>query len=217
VEDFENIPYDHQLALFIPLTESILLRWRQWVDDDFYGDLRQVARLACWRALRTYDSQRGVMLTTYIYRCVSRDVRDAVRTYLRDHNNLLSLEEVNPDVGAAESEFGREMPEAEDWSSKIFLEHLSDEYICAAFQQLNQRDQDILAWFYGGQWSDADIATRLNMTTASVKKRRQRAVQQMRERLLPPHGSVSPPATAEKKVASKKICIARPLGRVSFL
>jgi RNA polymerase sigma factor (sigma-70 family) len=206
MEERENIPYDHPLALFIPLMESILLRWRRWVDGDFCEDLRQVARLACCRGLKTYDPQRGVLLTTHIYRCVFRDVRDAVRTYLRDHNNLLSLEEVNPDVSAAESESGQEMLGAEDWSGKIFLERLSDERICAAFQQLNQRDQDILALFYGGQWSDADIAARLKMTTVCVKKRRQRAVQQMRERLLPPpHGSVSSPATAEKEVTSKKL------------
>lgn len=204
MEERENIPYDHQLAPFIPLMESILSRWRRWVDDDFYEDLRQTAQIACWRALKTYDPQRGVLLTTYVYRCVFRDVRDAVRTYLRDRNTLLPWEEVVSDVSVTESEFGQEIPKAEDWSGKVFLERLSDERLCAAFQQLNSRDQDILALFYGGQWSDAEIAARLKMGAECVKKRRQRAVQQMRGCLSPPRGSASPPATAEKEVASKK-------------
>jgi hypothetical protein len=67
------------------------------------------------------------MLTTHVYNCVSHDVQEAAQKYRRDHDNILSWEEADPNVSAAESEFEKGI-NVEDWSSEVFFDHLSMEH-----------------------------------------------------------------------------------------
>lgn len=52
-----------------------------------------------------------------------------------------------------------------------------------ALAKLSETDAEIIIWYYWGDESDAEIATRLGITEAAARKRRQRALKKLR-RLL---------------------------------
>lgn len=175
--------FEEQVRTFTPLIEKIVSRWRQGRDYHFSEDLRQTALIACWRALQTYDASRNKSLFNYTYCCASRAARDAVRSYRRCHQNVVSfeetLEEAEPDANCLffKLEF-TETDEAFDPTLEVLIE---DEDLYWACEQLHPQDKMILTWFYGWEQTDAQIAARLEMQPAAVKKRRQRAVQHLRE------------------------------------
>jgi DNA-directed RNA polymerase specialized sigma24 family protein len=111
-------------------------------------------------------------------------VRHAVRAYRRSHENLLTLEEPIPNGRALPSEYEQQVENVEHWSPEIFLDCLGHEDLYLVCQRLQSRDKKILACFYGGQERDEQIAARLGMQPSTVKKRRQRAVQYLRQYML---------------------------------
>lgn len=175
------VPSEEQFRRFVPLIEIITSRWRQGRDEDFAEDLRQIARIACWRALETYDPRRNKSLFNYAYCCAFRAARDIARAYRRCHNNIVPLEEAVPKGNSLSSDHERETDSLPDWAPELLIDRLEDEDLYCACERLHSHDKMILGWFYGGQETDEQIAARLGMRLMTVKKRRQRAVQHIRQ------------------------------------
>ena len=172
--------FEEQFRKFIPLVERITSRWRQGRDEHFADDLRQMARIACWRALETYDPHQNKSLFNYAYCCAFRAARDAARAYRRCHDNIVPLEEAIPNGNLPSNhEFATEG--VTNWEPDVFLNRLEHEDLHCAIERLDPHDKSILGWFYGGQETDAQIAVRLGSQPGTVKKRRQRAVQHLRQ------------------------------------
>jgi RNA polymerase sigma factor (sigma-70 family) len=189
----EVASFEEQFRTFTPLIEKIVSQWRQGRDHHFAEDIRQTAWIACWRALETYDASRNKSLFNYTYCCASRAARDAVRSYRRCHHNVVSfeetLEEAKPDGNCLF--FKLEIVEAEEAFDPTLEVLIEDEDLYWACKQLHPQDKMILTWFYGWEQTDAQIAARLEMQPAAVKKRRQRAVRRLREWLSETRGRVA--------------------------
>lgn len=176
--------YEQQLEALSPLVETITVRWRSWVDEDFYQDLRQVARLAAWRAILTYDATRGTAQSTYLFSCVQHAVLDALKAYRRDRERVISLTEALPLLeGMSTGTDPADVGEPARWTGHALLQDLTDEPLRSAILQLDACSQEIIAWSYGAKESDAQIARRLRMKPDAIKKRRQRALGRIKSAL----------------------------------
>ena len=175
------VPFEEQLRSFIPLIERITSRWRQGQDEAFADDLRQTARIACWRAVETYDPHRNKSLFNYCYCCAFRAARDATYAYRRCHENIVPLEEALHN-GYSFTSFHEPATESvPNREPDILLDRIEDDDLHCACERLHPDDKLILGWCYCGQETDGQIAARLGMQPAAVKKRRQRAVQHLRQ------------------------------------
>jgi RNA polymerase sigma factor (sigma-70 family) len=188
------------------LIETVVAPWRSYVDRQTVEDLRQEARLGAWRAVQTYDPRRGVTLGTYVYSCIKYAVLDAVQAYRHDHEGLLSLEEADADECPVAPADPLDDIHLDEWSPETFLDSLSREELCAAYRALEEQDQQIIAWALGAGQTDRQIAERLRRNEEWTKKRRQRAIQTMREHLRTkgerPSSGEEPGRTARKRKMS---------------
>lgn len=175
---------EKRLATFGPLIETIVHRWRRGCDDDFAADLRQVATLACHRALKSFDPKRGISLESYIYCCSWRAARDAVLAYRRAHEKVLPLDEAAFEAIAACADPETKLSGFGEWSFDGFLDAIGDERLHAACRQLDPQDQQIVVCHYAALETDAEIAVHLHLRPATVKKRRQRAIKEIRDWML---------------------------------
>jgi DNA-directed RNA polymerase specialized sigma24 family protein len=102
-----------------------------------------------------------------------------MRSLRRDHDFIVTLEETVAEATAHEAECVAGNGGAGEWTLERFLACLTREDLCAAYQQLNRREQAIIAWSFGGGETNARIAARLGENVEAIKKARQRAIHQM--------------------------------------
>ncbi len=151
---------------------------------DVVDDCLVEARIAVWRAITHVDDVKAVESPDRYRRTV---IRRAVSRF------LLRLLRSSPTVSS---------PLVCDWLEKLpadevshladradsLREHLDDERLLLALQQLPESDREILSLCYGQGQSDVEVASALGITPAAATKRRQRAVRRLRNLL-----GVSPP------------------------
>jgi RNA polymerase sigma factor (sigma-70 family) len=173
--------FDEELEGLTPLIEQTIRRYRLFVDEDYLEDLRQVARVAAYEAVATYDPARRATLLTYAFPRIRGAILHALRAYRRDHTGMTSLDEPLEETDLIGIALPSDGQGRETWTAEGFRDVIEREELAITFRQLSITDQEILACHYGAQETDAEIAARFHMNVSAARKRRQRAVQWLAE------------------------------------
>ena len=132
-------------------------RNRQEYSVDF-DDLMQAARLAFWRAIKTYDPERNIKLTTYAGKCIENSLKDFRGKYktttkmermgFRVEDKAQEDEESEEPILELYPDEYKKRPEP-----KLIARETSEE-ICRSVNSLEPREKKYLCYRFGYPFDD---------------------------------------------------------------
>jgi RNA polymerase sigma factor (sigma-70 family) len=144
---------------------------------DLEGDCRQEALLALAkladRLMRVPEAKRGA----YVEVCVRNAVLHVLQREQRQRGPAISIDELPRNLALLTAEG------AAEWDAVIadtLIEECADVRVIEALRALSSHDYAILDLAFKHELSDAEIAERVGLTVAAVKKRRQRALARLK-------------------------------------
>lgn len=147
-----------------PLIQKVLYRCRVY---GHFDEFHHIATVALWEALQSYDSKKG-SFETYAYFMMRYQVIAEMHKQ-NNHRNRHLL--IGDDV------------------LQTFIEHEQNEVfiempaLAIAWEELTPEERYILHSYYMQQNSDKEIAESLQLKTDTVKKRRQRLLKRLKNRI----------------------------------
>jgi RNA polymerase sigma factor (sigma-70 family) len=171
-----------------PVIRALWRRVGGTLPSDVRGDCEAEALVALWQARDRLESLPEAERPAYAAVCVRNVLRKFLQRELRHRSGAGTLEELREgtqpfegvDSGAAE------------WGALIhdtLFQQVSHDGLVEALRALPSRDYAILDLFYARGLEDAEIARRVNLSPAAVKRRRSRAIAALREALRSTLGS----------------------------
>jgi RNA polymerase sigma factor (sigma-70 family) len=151
--------------------------WRRWhgrLPADLFDDCLQEARL-CLRRLRArLETLREDERDSYAAASLANHLREFLRRERRRPQATVACEDIVVDEAA------------QDWdafSGDDIRQRVAREDLAAALARMHPRDVRLLDLSYRYDLGDREVAARLGMFTAAVKKKRQRVLADLRKAL----------------------------------
>ncbi|WCK54226.1 sigma-70 family RNA polymerase sigma factor [Aneurinibacillus sp. Ricciae_BoGa-3] len=153
--------------------EFLLNRWTsRFPKGPLQEEAMQIARIACWRRLPSYDPARGASLQTYLFRAVQGALHNWYRRYearwLERHYLPAPVE-------------GREL-----WENEVeddALQPLDEDLVWQSYLEgLPQDEAQFLTLHYKNGFSLPEVARIMEIPYERLKKRKQRCLVKLRQK-----------------------------------
>jgi RNA polymerase sigma factor (sigma-70 family) len=161
------------------------LWWRSGgaLPSDLRDDCELEASLALWQARERLAALPEGDREAYAAVCVRRRISQLLRRERRYQARTISLERLQMEEGNVIDLRDERQVVGETLADTRLSDQIERTDVAAAVLALPARDQDILELYYLRDLTDAEIAGRLDASTAAVKVRRRRALDKIRQRL----------------------------------
>lgn len=125
----------------------------------------QAGRIGLWYAMTTFDENKGQFAMYAYYK---------IRYYVLQELREQQVQKIQ--ISTEEEKLMFLVDEGQEgvWSSPC---------MCEIERHTTGEERRLLYWFYGEYWTDKEIATHLDVKTDTIKKRRLRLVQRLRQTL----------------------------------
>ena len=156
--------FEEVLPQYEPMISSCLRKLHIYKNHELY---RQAGRIALWKAWVKFDETKGDF-APYAYRCIHGAMLDELKKE--------KYQEENVDV-------------VEDEKLTLLLEKslvtsFVHEELGIALENLTENERELLLWIFVEGISLQQAAARVGITIPGIKKRRERLLQKLREKLI---------------------------------
>ena len=151
---------EEAIVQFEPMISACMRKLRIYKNHDSF---RQAGLIGLWMALEKYDESKGE-LHSYAYRLIYGAMLDE----LKKETSKESLWETDTLTSLLDSK-------------QQLTYH--NEKLCTALKQLKPHEQLLIALLYNERYSFEEVSKQLNITISGAKKRRERILRKLRERL----------------------------------
>lgn len=159
MENFEEV-----LEQYEPMIYACIRKLRIYKN---HSEFLQAGRVGLWKALQRYEKDRGDF-APFAYRSIYGSILDELK---KSHANEQQTVPTESDV--LERIIG---------SNKEVVEQ--DKSLTEALSHLNPTEQQLIQLIFIEEYSLNEVASRLEMSKESVKKKRQRTLKKVRNHLI---------------------------------
>lgn len=173
INPVDGIDREWLFSEFKPLVRRLILQYGSCpqLREELVGE---IYCLFC-SLLDHYDPHRGVPLRPYLVRQLSASVYTFVRSYRRSASRELPF-----DTGLDEIHRDLRIDPTDEWNHGMTIDNIRD-VIPAALSQLSERQQNVVLWRYYHDCSFDEIASRLDIQTATARSLLRHALNTMRK------------------------------------
>jgi len=158
--------FEEVLMQFEPMISAALRSLNIYRDHDQF---RQAARIALWKAWSKYEEDRGDF-APFAYMSIRGGILDELKRENRMEEREAPLEDDVLNILANEMEEFTE----DVWSDRIQL----------AISELTIAEKQLLSWIFIEGCALKECAERAGITVPGIKKRRERVLKKLKEKLL---------------------------------
>ncbi|WP_260858132.1 sigma-70 family RNA polymerase sigma factor [Bacillus sp. FJAT-22090] len=158
LREFEDI-----LTQYEPMISACMRKLNIYKNHELY---KQSGRIALWRAWMKFDEQKG-NFPPYAYRSIYGAMLDELKKEVHREEYIDPVEDEKLAVIIEQS-----------FTTSFIHEELGD-----VIDKLSRTEQDLLLWIFVEGISLSQAADRAGITISGIKKRRERLLNKLRERL----------------------------------
>lgn len=157
--------FEHLLDQYEPMISAVIRQLNIYRD---FEQFRQAGRIALWQAWARFDSDKGDF-TPYAHRSIRGAMLDEMKRENRFAGNNVHMEDEHLELLLEEIR----IPQVY-WPDSL----------AETIEQLKLEERQLLHWLFVDQLPQSECASRIGITVAGVKKRRERILVKLRKEVV---------------------------------
>jgi len=156
--------FEEVLLQFDPMISACIRKLHIYKNHELY---RQAGRIALWKAWVKFDVSKGDF-APYAYRCIYGTMLDELKKEKHQEEYVDVVEDEKLSL----------------LLEKSLVTSFVHEDLGIALENLTEKERELLLWIFVEGISLQQAATRVGITIPGIKKRRERLLQKLREKLI---------------------------------
>ncbi|MFJ7970276.1 sigma-70 family RNA polymerase sigma factor [Psychrobacillus sp. NPDC096389] len=156
--------FEEVLSQFEPMISACIRKLHIYKNHELY---RQAGRIALWKAWVKFDASKGDF-APYAYRCINGAMLDELKKEKHQEEYVDVVEDEKLSF----------------LLEKSLVTSFVHEDLGIALENLTESERELLLWIFVEGISLQQAATRVGITIPGIKKRRERLLQKLREKLI---------------------------------
>lgn len=156
--------FEEVLLQFDPMISACIRKLHIYKNHELY---RQAGRIALWKAWVKFDASKGDF-APYAYRCIYGAMLDELKKEKHQEEYVDVVEDEKLSF----------------LLEKSLVTSFVHEDLGIALENLTEKERELLLWIFVEGISLQQAATRVGITIPGIKKRRERLLQKLREKLI---------------------------------